>query len=186
MEIFNLLVGEELRIHLVNSLNNRKNKRREHRNTQLNPNVRGRLSSSSSRRTPNNYSNNYKTLFSKDWDWEHYLKFFAIILSMGLSHQNWLTDYFKVNHISEIYGNSFVKKTMKKYVFFETMACVDGDVRFLFKKTDMILKNIWNPSQNISLDESCPKNKSHWNPHHTFIPRKPANRKNCIKVCIIL
>ena len=93
-----------------------------------------------------------------------------------------MVDYWKKQDDNQPFGINLIQRVMKQYIFHEIMACIDGDVRFIFLKIDKQMKSLWQPSQNICLDESCIKNKSRWNPHHIYIPRKPGNRKNNIKV----
>ena len=88
VEIFNLLLGEELKLHLLNAINFRKNKRIETRINNLNPNLRGNIGKESIRGISNTYNNEYKKRFKQNWNWDDIQKFFAVILCMGLINYN--------------------------------------------------------------------------------------------------
>ena len=78
---------------------------------------------------------------------------------MGLTRQNKIIDYFKIQSQNQPCGNNFIRSILPFYKFTEILNCLTCDIRWIFIKIEERMKNIWDPDQNIGWDKSTSKSK---------------------------
>jgi hypothetical protein len=100
--------------------------------------------------------------------------FFSSVIIMGIRKFDARKDYFNMNEITlGPQGCGFVHVRLSKKRFNLLMQLLDYDIEWMCNFFSTQTKNFYVPTINISSDETMCPTKSHFNPHHMYVPGKP-------------
>lgn len=123
------------------------------------------------KRSRQKYADRWRVPFTM----QEFLAFLAILLMMGLNTQTPMSSYWmSIGDVTRGGGSAFIQARMSQDRWEEMFRCLDlrNDEEF-FASSRERMRSIWNPSQDVSVDESIAPTQHRRNPHHVFIARKP-------------
>ena len=164
-DAFLMIFGGEIEDHILNSTNERREKREEIRNGERENPQRGRPLT-----TQGGHEGTRRTSVISLQDLHIFI---SLLLNIMLSPQRKLSSYWASPNLNKSEGGHFYSSRMGKDRWLEILGCLDFKRKELEEMLTGKVQSLWNCSIDIAADESMVPYKGRRSPHHVFIPHKP-------------